>query len=154
MSALQRRPLDFRTFAQLTADVERLQADGYDQAGKWSLEQILDHLTKTMTMALDPKQGLPRPARWALSLIAKRLLRTRSMPTVPAPKSNRPAATVEPGVFERFAASVEKSDALAGPRIDHPVFGWMSAEDWKQLQLIHASRHLSFLLPRASAASE
>ncbi|MDB5326944.1 MAG: hypothetical protein JWM57_2513 [Phycisphaerales bacterium] len=148
MPAPDRRPLDFRTFDALAADVTRLRTHGYDQVGQWSLEQILDHLNKTMVSARDARNGLPRPARWALGLIAKRLLRTRSMPTVPAPKSTRPPAAVEDGAFERFSATAKASAALTTPRIDHPAFGWMSVEDWRQLQLIHAARHLSFLIPR------
>lgn len=143
-----RRPLDFQTFDQLTADVAVLRQRGYDKVGNWSLEQILDHLTKTMLQTLDAQKGLPRPVRWLMKPIIANLLRTRKMPTVPAPKSVRPGPTVEPGVEDRFADAIRRSAALTGDRIDHPAFGWMSVHDWQQLQLIHAGRHLSFLIPK------
>lgn len=150
MPALKRRSLDLRTFDQLTGDVQRLRDTGYDRVGDWSLEQILDHLDKTMIAGLDGRPGLPRPVRWLLRLVARRLVRTRSMPRVPAPAAARPAPDVDAGVFSRFAATTERAAALPGVTLDHPVFGHFSVYDWQQLQLIHASRHLSFLLPRSA----
>jgi hypothetical protein len=148
MATPSRRPLDFRSFEDLSADVARLQTGGYERVGVWSLEQVLDHLTKSMVLARSTSEGLPRPVRWLMKPIVWRLLRTRQMPTVPAPKRLRPLPTIEPGVEARFASEVEVARSMTGDRIDHPAFGWMRVEDWKQLQLIHAARHLSFLVPR------
>ncbi|HEX8323592.1 MAG TPA: DUF1569 domain-containing protein [Tepidisphaeraceae bacterium] len=148
MAAPQRRSLDFQNFDQLIADVARLQAHGYDRVGQWSLEQILDHLTRVMQIALDPTAGPPRPVRMLLRPILWYLLKTRSMPTMPAPKIVRPPAEIDGNVYARFAAITEQAGHLSGDTIDHPAFGRISVTDWQQLQLVHAARHLSFLIPR------
>ena len=72
------------------------------------------------------------------------------MPKVSAttPLLVRPPATVDAKVHSRFDAAVRQADDLAGETVDHPAFGRMSVRDWQQLNLIHASRHLSFLIPR------
>ena len=139
-----RRTIDLRTFDQLLADVAQLRQRGYDTVGQWSLEQVLEHLTQTMLSGL----GLPRPVRWLLRPVLWRLLSSRQMPRMPAPASLRPPNVPDPQIFGRFGAMVEQAANLTAPAIDHPAFGRMRTTDWQQLQLIHASRHLSFLLPR------
>ena len=44
MPTLRRRPLRFTSYAQLLAEVDRLQAGGYQRAGKWTLTENCDHL--------------------------------------------------------------------------------------------------------------
>src|SRR5262245_34135855 len=40
----QLRPLDFRDFEEVLAEVERLHRGGYRKAGRWDLAQVCDHL--------------------------------------------------------------------------------------------------------------
>ena len=144
----RRRPLDFRTFDELAADVAALRERGYDPSGSWTLAQILDHLAKAIDFS---RTGAPlsRPMQWALRFIFRHVVRKRAMPRVNAPKVMRPADAPDPTDADaRFDAACAWAAGLQGDTIDTPGFGVVSVSDFQQLQLIHAARHLSFLTPK------
>lgn len=148
-----RRPLDFRSYDALLADVARLREVGYDRAGNWELPQIVAHLAHTMDVVSDPAtKPMPRPVQWAArTLVLPRFLKRRAMPTgMPTPgmlRAARPAS--DEAAFALFVAAVDRARAHLGPTLRHPAMGRMAVDDWHQLQLIHAAHHLSFLVPRA-----
>jgi hypothetical protein len=159
-AAPARRELDFRDFDALVRDIESLSADGYESRGKWDLAQVCRHLAEWMRFPLDGYPRPPLPIRlmlWTMrKTIGKRelkkILESRRMPgggptlpeTVPAAGGDDAAAVKELlQVIARFRAH-------EGPFHPSPLFGELGAEDCTQLQLIHCSHHLSFLVPKTA----
>lgn len=151
---IARRPLDFRSYDDLLADVARLRERGYDRAGTWELPQMLVHLARTMDVVSDPSsKRMPRPLQWAARRFALPwMLKRRGMPArAPMPKLLRPTSPTPPSIDEAMAAleaAISRARALPGATIAHPALGTIALDDWHQLQLIHASHHLSHLVPR------
>jgi hypothetical protein len=158
-----RRELDFRNLDDVVKDMESLRAGGYFQIGGWDLVQVCGHLAEWMRFPLDgfPKPLVPiRLMLWSMRLtVGPRLLRktlqARSMPigrqtfpeTVPPPGGDEAAAV------QRFCQLVTRFQAHDGRYHPSPLFGAMDRETLTQLQLIHCSHHLSFLMPREQPPS-
>lgn len=157
----ERRTLDFRDLDAVLRDLDLL-ASGYDRAGNWNLAQVCGHLAEWMRFPID---GFPRPALpirmilWFMRItVGKRMLNEilakRSMPrgrptlreTVPASTGNDAAA------IEQLRQVIARFRAHTGPFQPSPAFGDMDRETCTQLQLIHCSHHLSFLVPRGRSA--
>ena len=152
---MPRRPLDFRSFADVRADVARLAAGPYTKCGTWDLPTTCDHLVKGMETGLEGRPvSLPRFAKFlaplAGPLVFNRILKKRAMPTgVSAPPEFVPAlgCTSEEAVA-RLDATTRRAQAFTGPMKRHPFFGPITLDEWKQLMLIHCAHHLSFLVPQ------
>lgn len=149
----QRRTLDFRDFDAVLADVDALAGRGYDRAGNWNLAQVCDHLAKSMAESIDGFSfKFPLLLRWVPPLIRwwfkKRIFGKRTFPSVSAPDPLKPADVPDEADalarFRREIARVRTADKFARS----PFFGWMTAEEWRDLHLVHASHHLGFLVPR------
>ncbi len=156
-----RRELDFRDLDAVVNDAESLQAGGYLQVGRWDLAQVCGHLAEWMRFPFD---GFPKPPLlirlilWSMRhTVGRRLLRktlqSRSMPsdghtmpeTVPQPGGDETASV------ERFRQIAARFRAHHGQFHPSPLFGKMDRETLTQLQLIHCSHHLSFLIPKESS---
>ncbi|MGC4030762.1 MAG: DUF1569 domain-containing protein [Tepidisphaeraceae bacterium] len=149
MVQAKRRPLEFQTFDAVRADIAQLKANGYEQAGTWTLAQILDHLARAMGPLPAGIKPAPAPLRWFFRLFMKRVVRTRKMPRVPAPRGMKPPPAADLADAEpRFNAALDAAESRPAGEILHPMFGMISVADWQQLQLVHATRHLSFLVPK------
>ncbi len=147
---MERRKLDFRDFNDLLGDLQRLRG-GYLRAGNWTLSQVCDHLAIFFRGSLD---GFGRMMPWLVrvtlgKLILRSILRNRGMRSgvkVPAhflpgdPREDAAAADELAGLVERFRRH-------EGPLHPSPLFGRLSREQWTELHLIHASHHMSFLVP-------
>jgi hypothetical protein len=149
---MERRTLRFKDLNEAIAEIHRLKDGGYEQAGRWSLGENLDHLNRTMQMAIDgPPFKLPAPLRpilrWLLLPKMKRgdIIRFKAK----APPALQPAndLQIDEGVrqFESLAAQIMDSNTQLSPV--HPVFGRISADDWRAMLTWHAAHHLSFLVP-------
>ncbi|HYE19803.1 MAG TPA: DUF1569 domain-containing protein [Tepidisphaeraceae bacterium] len=153
--ATPRRPLDFRTFDAILADVDTLHSRTYTQLGQWDLATICNHLAKTMEVGLDRKPiPIPLTIRLLAPLLGKwifrRTLHTRRMPTgIRAPLPFRPDSKCDPEpAIAHLKATIARAQSFPGPLAKHPLFGQMTPDQWRDLQLIHCSHHLSFLLPK------
>jgi hypothetical protein len=152
----QRRTLDFRSFDEVTADVDHLAATPHDRCGRWDLATICDHLAKGMEVALDNK---PIPLPIVIKLLAplagpaifRRTLKTRRMPTgVKAPPPFVPSENCDcTEAITHLKATIARARAFPGPMPRHPVFGQITPDQWREFILIHCAHHLSFLVPRA-----
>lgn len=148
---VERRTVRYTHLSEAVEDVERLSEQGYERAGTWSLEQNLDHLNKTMTMAIEGTTfKMPFFLRPLLRLLIwpkmKRgdVIRFRaSAPPFLTPDDgpNLDAAIEE---FQRLTAEIESDRPLTD---FHPVFGKFNREDWVLMQRWHTAHHLSFLVP-------
>lgn len=149
----ERRPIRYAHLSEAVADVERLQQGGYERAGSWSLEQNLDHLNKTMTMAIEGTSfKMPFFIRPVLKLLL--LPRMRRGDVIRFKASAPPALAPEDS--PNLEQSIEEFRRLTGeiesdrPLVDtHPLFGKLTREDWVLMQRWHTEHHLSFLIPTA-----
>lgn len=146
---MPQRSLDFPDFDVVLAEVSRLQASGYDRIGNWGLGQICLHLALTLERSVD---GFPKLLpKFVDRSILELVLKKRRMRTgVDMPDGLNPSsgASDEEGV-SRFQAALRRYAEHRGEHPPHPYFGTMSAEEWRQLHLIHCGHHLGFLQPRA-----
>jgi hypothetical protein len=148
----ERRKLDLRSFDDMVGEVDRLRQGGYSRAGNWDLGQVCQHLAISMKSSLD---GFQVRAPWYLRLFLapifkRRLFRTRSMPAgIKGPPDLMPAATVdEETAVKSFKDETERLRNHVGDFQPHAFFGKMTPQETRDLHLIHASLHLSFLIPR------
>lgn len=146
------RDLDFRTFAEAHAELDRLHRRGYEKLGNWDLAQICEHLAFFIDGTLD---GHKIKVPWLFKvlfgrMVLKRILSQRRMKTgVFTPQKPLP----EPGGDEGAAVDHLK-DSLArlekhqGEMFDSPFFGHLTPEQWRDLHLIHCAHHFGFLQPK------
>ena len=144
-----RRNIQFSDFDQVAADVNELQAKGYQRCGNWSLGQICDHLAIFMRGSLD---GYSWKIPWVFrvtigSFFLRRILRQKKMATgVKVPKVFLPGEpTDDVASVESFLELVRRYQYHTGPMAPSPLSGKLSRQEWDQLHLIHAAHHLSFL---------
>ena len=153
---MDRRPLQFSNLQEAVEDAHRLNDDGYHRAGNWSLAENLDHLNKTMRLAIDgPSFMLPAPIRPLLKWYVFGKMKRGEVITARAnaPEPVQPANDVEVDAalaeFARLAKLIESDDTQLASM--HPVFGKFTREEWKIMQRWHAAHHLSFLLPMGAS---
>ena len=156
----QRRELSFPDFDAIERDLALLQAHGYDKAGNWDLAQVCGHLTEWMRFPLD---GYPRPGffvrgmLWMMKVtvgkgMKRKILTTGKMPaggptikeTVPAPGGDATAAVA------KVKEMMQRFQAHAGEYHSSPLFGFMTRDEHRRLQLVHGAHHLSFLVTKTN----
>jgi hypothetical protein len=155
---MKRRELDWTDFADVTADVSRLQRDGYTALGKWDLSQICEHLSDWMTYPLDGFPTQSGLAAWIIPVVrfglGKRMLRgilnsgtmSAGGPTLPESIHARPPRS-QPSV-ERLEHSIDRLVRSNRPYHPSPLFGDMTRDELLRLHMIHCRHHLSFLVPK------
>ena len=157
MAAARRRKLRFETIDDALAEAGRLVAAERDgrlqRAGNWTLGQALGHLATWANFAFEgypPACRAPLPVRIIARLLRNRLL-TRAMPAG-VRIGRAPGGTVGLEVLpadeglRRFRAAMERLRQTP-PTAANPVFGPLTQEQWKHLNLRHAELHLGFQVP-------
>jgi Protein of unknown function (DUF1569) len=157
--SLTRRTLDFRDFPAVIADAEMLLAKGYDKVGNWSLGQCTGHLANWLEYQMTGFPPLPlllKPVFFVVrNTLANKIMRDvvakRSMSagSSTAPTSIPPEDVSDAAEVNRLKANYDRWDAYTGKFVSSPLFGEQTRDDWRQLHLVHAAHHLSFLLPKA-----
>jgi hypothetical protein len=149
---VQRRKLDFRTWEDVTQDIERLNQQGYDRTGNWDLSQILEHVGEGLRTAVN---GTLHRGPWVVRnligpLVLRHVISRRRMKAgIKVPKWWLPGpATDESKAIEKFSSSIQAFQQLSTQPHPHPFLGNLSKQQWNDLALIHASHHLSFLTPK------
>ncbi|MCB0354397.1 MAG: DUF1569 domain-containing protein [Bdellovibrionales bacterium] len=155
---MNRRRLDFQSFDEVLTDVQNLYSLGYEKIGQWSLAENLEHLRRTMESATEPRSfGVPAPIRFLLRLvILPKILKGRRMKSGLQtasgliPEADRPSSASMDDETERkrFVEAVNTFRNHQGEYLPNPAFGRISRSQWEQLQLVHCSHHLSFLVPK------
>ncbi|MHB2017477.1 MAG: DUF1569 domain-containing protein [Candidatus Xenobia bacterium] len=149
-----RRSLDYRSYGELWADVERLQRDGYERAGQWSLTQICQHLQSFMEASLHGfTDRLPFFVPYTIGPIYLKLaLARRRLPSgLPAPPQIRPPEGPEnPQVIAAFHQTIQAVTRADATFVRSPFLGTLPATTWREFHLVHASHHLSHLMPRGT----
>jgi hypothetical protein len=146
-----RRELTFASLDDVMPEVERL-LDGHETVGRWSLGQILHHLTQTLRLTVE---AVPDPAAPPVpEVIRRRFFRMGRFPDgvecspilVPGPNLDAPAeAEALREALARFAAS-------NGPFPTHPRLGTLTKDEWDLLHRIHCAHHLGFARPQEQAS--
>lgn len=151
---MQRRSLDFHSLEDVRAEVARLAAGPYRRCGTWDLATMCDHLARGIEVGMGGTTiPMPGPLRWLGPilgpLVLRRMLKKRWMPAgVRAPAPFVPAEQCEPAAaVARLNAAIDRANAFPGPLPRHPFFGQMTVEQWRDLMVVHAMHHLSFLTP-------
>ena len=159
----ERRKLSLTGVDQIMPEVDRLLSEGYTPAGNWSLGQVCKHLCEAMKGSIEGYPSLPFPNNLVLGLIRplmgatlkKRILTLNEMKSgVRLPDKFVPNSGLDDRAeAEALRAMIRMYAAHAGPMAPHPVFGSMARNEWDHLHTIHASLHLSFLVPNRSAVA-
>jgi hypothetical protein len=154
----QRRHLRLESIDDAIAEAERLAAaerEGrIERAGNWTVGQTLGHLSTWTNFAFD---GYPRSVRAPLFVRAiLRMMRKRIL--THGMMSGVRIRGVEGGTLGlerlhpdeglcRYRAAMQRLRDHA-PTLTNPVFGRLTHEQWKQLNLRHSDLHMSFLTIR------
>lgn len=156
----QRRELKFSDLDDVVRDVENLREKGYYKAGTWDLAQVCGHVNDFVVYALDgyPRSGIIIGSLLTLIRVTagKRILRrTLQAGSMPAGKPTMPQSVHPPGenvdaAVNKLKETVHRFKNHQGELHSSPVFGRLSTDECKRLNLIHAAHHLSFLIPKAA----
>lgn len=154
-----RRPLLFKSLADLRADLNTLEAAHHAgtlrTSGNWSPGQNLAHLANWIAYPYDGyPSGLGNPP-WFIKFILKfmknKYLYGKLPVGVKIPKVPGGTAGADDLPFDQALAKLRQQlDRLdkAPPSIPNPIFGPMSHDEWRTLHTRHAELHLSFLHPK------
>jgi hypothetical protein len=130
------------------------------EPGKWSVEQIYDHLEKPYSstayiLGRCAEQGVAKGGRPTLKNRIQAFVVTSLgyFPTgVASPEVAIPAASPAPGAVERAVAALLTFDRAAaaaearlGPRArvaNHPIMGPFTVNQWRRFHLFHTRHHM------------
>ena len=154
-----RRQLDFRTLADISAELDRLEAahreHGLKQTGNWTPGQNLDHLARFMQRTFDGFESLaPAPFRAVMRLVffkaftapGKPIPAGYKLPKQAAPLLPPPEVSTEQGL-SNLRAQIAR--AARGERMTQksPLIGPLTHEQWETVHAKHAALHLGFIAP-------
>ena len=128
--------------------MRRVSQDDRPLWGKMSAIQMVEHLSCSYDVALGDLEvtPIPGPPPWFLKLMALRsgIRWPKSTPTTPellAILAQEPSAPFS-DLVEQAIVKMESLAHGARCRSSHPMFGSMSASDWKRWGYLHADHHL------------
>lgn len=158
MTSSQKRKLDFHTADEVIAEIERLRSGGYSKTKNWNLTQICEHLNATTTGGMD---GFGFRLPWILRAtiikwIFNRMLKTRKMssgPTMDRLKPKTESGADDDAIINQCIATLRRAKAFEGPIENYPFLNELKVADWQQFMWMHASHHLSFLIPESASES-
>jgi hypothetical protein len=155
--AVQRRALRFTTMADLTRELDALEAAERSGRlkirGNWQPGQVIGHLA---TWAEFTYNGNPLKPPWIVRFIVKRRKNRYLNQGLPAgvriPRIKDGTLGTEHQPFEqalaRYRRVLDRLDREV-PTLPNVIFGPLTHEEWKALQFRHAELHLGFLDPGA-----
>ncbi|HYF15757.1 MAG TPA: DUF1569 domain-containing protein [Phycisphaerales bacterium] len=154
----ERRALRFEDYDAVRRELDALEAahlaGTLRATGNWTPGQVCAHLAFFMNAALDgyPRElsGPPAFVRVLLKLAKNRYLRKGlpvgvRIPRVPGGTVGAEAVGFEEGL-SRLRAACARLERHA-PTRPNPVFGPMTHEEWKAINLRHCELHLGFVHP-------
>lgn len=144
----RRQGLVFQSTDDVRADIAQLR-NGYKICGTWTLPQICWHLEQSVLAMMKPGP-FPEdsPEQKARGDVLKKILADHQLPEgITAPPAMVPPADASEKAIDSFLAVLDEFDAYTEPLAPHRLFGTMSNDDRRRLNLIHCARHLSFLVP-------
>lgn len=149
----KQRQLEFKTFADVLAELDRLRQGNSTPLGQWDLAQACNHLAFFIEGSLD---GHAFKTPWIFKvlfgrLVLRRILKTRRMKSgVPTPQEPLPQPGAdEAAAVERLGRAIARLEAHQGELHDSPFFGHLTPQQWRDLHLIHCAHHLGMLMPKS-----
>ncbi len=153
-----RRKTDYRSLADLKADLDRLDAanasGNLGHTGNWTPGEILEHTAKFWKCSLDgfPPGKPPLPLRMMAQLLFKKKavqLGNQTPPGFKLPKSVEHLIPTEGVSYEQGAEQLRECIARVEGGQSHipesPLFGKLTNEQWTNIHLGHCGMHLSFI---------
>ncbi len=149
----ERRALAYSNSGQLLADVDGLlaaeRAGTLRRSGNWSLGKALGHLAWWVDRPFEGYPAFMKPP-WMIKVFLrlqkkkymKRLPAGAKIPNVKDGTWGVEELTTEEGM-SRLRRAWQRLDA-GPPGVENIVFGPLTHEEWKGLNLRHAELHLSF----------
>jgi hypothetical protein len=146
-----RRPLKFKTVAELDAELNQLRTGKYTKVGKWSLPMACKHLAATIEGSLEPAASdTPTPEESAMKAkFFGMVLNPDGFPEN-LPIGNPaliPAEDCSDAEVDRLKAAFEKLATLPHKHVKVGRCGPVPVEELATIHLAHAAHHLSFLIP-------
>ncbi len=155
---VQPRTIRLATLDDVSAEIERLHHSGYEQAGKWNLSQICEHLADWMSFPMDGFPKMPFAVKIFLSAIRavsgkamlNKVIEQQSMsPNQPtAPQTVHSESGDETASIARLQATIRRLEEHRGTIHPSPLFGTMNRQELIALQMAHCNHHLQFLVPK------
>ncbi len=123
--------------------------NGHDRAGNWTLAQVCDHLDKAIQMRMQPGSFPPNTAEQeSRKEMFATILKTGQLPDgIEATGPMLPPPECGEDSIDACVARIRQFATFAGPIAPHRLFGHLTDEQARKLNLIHCARHLSFLVP-------
>jgi Protein of unknown function (DUF1569) len=152
-----RREIRFASLSEVLADAQRLvtaeESGTLRRLGNWSLGRALGHLAHWIDM---PYDGYPTEVQppWFVKIITRMMKKKILNDWMPAGGRIPGLAEGTLGTaellaregLERLRKACAKLEAGPPPR-ENPLFGKLTHDEWKRLNLAHAGLHLSFFVP-------
>jgi hypothetical protein len=150
-----RRTLAFNSFDDVRTELTALEkahaAGALNTSGNWTPGQILSHLAAFMTYPYDGYPPELSSPPWFIKLILKAKKNTYLYKALPAgvkiPGIKGGTTGADDVSFEqalpRLLAAMARMEK-APPAIDNPVFGPMTHDQWKSVNIRHCELHLAF----------
>lgn len=152
-----RRALRFESLDDVRRDVEALvaaeRAGALRSSGNWTLGQCLGHLAAWIHYSYDgfPLKRPPWFIRWILKARKHSMLNVGLPQGVKIPGVKNGTAGTEPLSTEEGTRQLSVAlDRLqrSAPTQDNLMFGPMTHDEWRMLNLRHAELHLAYFCPR------
>jgi Protein of unknown function (DUF1569) len=149
----ERRHVNFDSLDGVMTEVERLLA-GHETVGRWTLGQILYHLTIGVRLSMEGKRETetidgrdPFRARRRLFFRAGRF-----PDEVEAPLAVLvPPDACDPNEHaEALRDAIDRFTNDDGPFSSHPILGAMSKAEWTRFHSLHCAHHLGFVSPAST----
>jgi hypothetical protein len=143
------RLVKFENVDAAIAEIEQLR-HGCTPTGNWSLPQACWHLNQILTyfMTTPARTPMETPPGGPEKLAA--ILSAGAIPSgIQSPERVLPPANCTDADVTAFITTLQKFKTFAGPFPPHRLFGAMTPEEGKKLNLIHIAHHLSKLIPAA-----
>ena len=143
-----RRSLTYSSAADVIADVERLRG-GCDGCGQWTLAKACWHVNQGMSRSLKGLRTPNTPDQDAARPRLENVLATGQIPSgIKAPDTMEPPVDVPDSAIDDFLATLRQFDAHPGPFSTHRLFGNLTDDQMRRINLIHAAHHLSHFVPK------
>ncbi len=154
-----RRALRFANFNEVSRDLDSLHAaiagGTLRTSGNWNAARVFNHLAAFMEYPFDGyPPALATPAwfvRFFMKFMRRRMCSGRMPAGVKIPRVDGGTVGFEDSPVDaaeaRLRAAIVRLEREA-PSRPSPLFGPMSHNEWKGLNLRHCELHLSFLHPR------
>ena len=156
---VQRRELRFNSIAEVLAEAERLtsaeKAGKLKLLGNWSAGQVFGHLAAWANYPYDGYPStlgrVPGWIKFILKFKKNTYLNDKLPQGIRIPKIEGGTTAIEALPTEEGLARLRKAMQRlesAAPTRDNPIFGPMTHEEWKKIQMRHAELHMGYLQPQ------